>query len=118
ICKMIRALRNLGMLDLSVRRVNRRARRISLTRLGRKRFARVLKAIRKRKVEAAVRSAWRVMEFSRFEQWATIAELIEALDGYSRGLRDYTRLYKYLNPFRGALAAAFANANGGADFRW
>ena len=105
ICKMVKALREIGLIDLSLFKTGRQ-RRISLTRLGRKRFARALKAVRRGKVEAAVRSAWRKLDESRFDQWATVAELLEAADRYSRGLGDFTKLYRYLSLIRGALASA------------
>ncbi len=112
ICKMVKGLCRLGFLEISATKT-RRQRRITVTRYGRKRFARVLKAVRRRKVEAAIRYAWRAMEESRFEQWATVAELLEATRRYVRGLGEFRELYRYLSLFRGTIAFAF-----GASCRW
>ena len=106
---MIKGLRDLGLLEVSAIR-KRRQRRITLTRLGRKRFARALKAVRTRKVESSVRHAWAAMEQSRFDQWATVAEVLEAVKRYCRGLGDFTELYWYLSLIRGALSFACGTA--------
>src|SRR5690348_6461533 len=47
ICKMVRGLRERGILEVLVDAKNGRRRRIKLTRYGRKRFARAFKSIRR-----------------------------------------------------------------------
>ncbi|MGH7326746.1 MAG: MarR family winged helix-turn-helix transcriptional regulator [Polyangiaceae bacterium] len=95
VCKMIRGLRNLGMLELHVDKKNVHARRISLTKLGRKRFARALKAVRRGRVDAGVRGAWKAAELPRRETRFLVYQLVGLTQRYSRGLDEFTELYRY-----------------------
>ncbi|MGH7284976.1 MAG: hypothetical protein ACRELY_25905 [Polyangiaceae bacterium] len=94
ICKMIRALRDLGILELRVDTRDVHARRIVLTRFGRKRFARALKAVTRGRVNATIRSAWRHAELPRREVELTIQDLIGLVQRYSRGIDEFTELYR------------------------
>jgi len=95
VCKMIGALRRLGMIELSIDGKNVHARRISLTRLGRKRFARALKIVRRGKIEAMIRGAWRRMELSRRETGYIVDEVINIVQRYSRGIDEFAVLYRH-----------------------
>lgn len=93
ICKMVRALRNLGIIELIVDPKKTHFRRIKLTRFGRKRFSRALKAIRRGRVEGAVRSAWSTAELSTKEVIQEIVELRSRVFRFSRGLDERIELY-------------------------
>ncbi|MGH7281602.1 MAG: hypothetical protein ACRELY_08785 [Polyangiaceae bacterium] len=95
ICKMIRGLRELGIVELRVDQKGVHYRRIQLTRFGRKCFARALKSVRRGRVDAAVRSAWRTLELSRRASRSIVGDLIFAALRYCRGLEEHTELYRY-----------------------
>ncbi|MGH7285166.1 MAG: hypothetical protein ACRELY_26890 [Polyangiaceae bacterium] len=101
VCKMIRALRDLGFLELRVDSKDVHARRISLTKLGRKHFGRALKSIRRGRVDAAVRGAWKAAELPRRQTRFMVYELVGLIQRYSRGLDEFAELYRYfVDPFR------------------
>ena len=93
ICKMIKSMRAAGLVALSLDPKYRFRKRISLTRDGRKCFARLFKMFRRRRIAGPVEGAWRHAHLSRDELFENLCEIIARSQRYSRGLDEYTVLY-------------------------
>jgi DNA-binding MarR family transcriptional regulator len=93
VCKMVRRMREAGMVELSVDPEDRRRRRISLTLFGRRCYRRLDKMRHRGKIAAAVRFAWCTACLSRAEVRLCMAEIVEHVRRYCRGLNDHTTMF-------------------------
>ncbi|MGH7281280.1 MAG: MarR family winged helix-turn-helix transcriptional regulator, partial [Polyangiaceae bacterium] len=94
ICKMIRALRKIGLVEIRPDAVVRKRKRISLTRVGRRLFARLLRVVRRGQVRAAMRAAYCALGEPRKAVRMLLAEIVDRVERFSRGLDEFTTLYR------------------------
>ena len=93
ICKMVRRMREAGMIELSVDPKDRRRRRISLTAFGARCYARLDEMRCSGKIARAVRYAWRTARLSRHEKLLCMMEIDERVGRYCRGLGDFVTMF-------------------------
>jgi DNA-binding MarR family transcriptional regulator len=89
---MVPAMRAAGLVEIAVEPHNRRLRRVSITRYGRRCFARLDKTRRRGRIAGAVRAAWRTELISRAEVRLKMAEIKEYVARYTRGLDDHVAM--------------------------
>ena len=93
VCKMVRRMREAGMLEISVDPQDRRRRRITLTPFGKRCYAKLDKMRHRGKISRAVRAVWRTACLSRYEVRLCMFEIIERVGRYCRGLDDHVSMF-------------------------
>ena len=93
VCKMVRALEQAGLLERHVAKFDRRYRVLELTRYGRRCFARLNKALRRRRVEDALHRAIYAQDPAREARRNFLSQLKWQAARLARGLGDEALLY-------------------------